>query len=189
VIKKILMLAFCILLIFPTIVSANYFSGGRTSPIFTAYYDSSVSSYGYTSHFDAGRVAWSIPLKVSVSKSSSNSSTYDEYYVGTTTDPTLLGLTLAYKNGPWGTGLHYPATHSDTWVYCTVALYQNNLSTYSYNDVVGVTTHEIGHSLALAHTTAPAVSIMTATTYAGNPTYQPTTYDMNELKSKWGITP
>lgn len=172
----------------PVMASADYLSGGRTSPTFTAYYDSSVASYGYTPHFDAGRNAWAYSIYVRVNKSSSNSSSYDEYYVGNTTDTTLLGLTIPYKDGPWY-GTHEPASATDTWKYCTVSLYDNTMKSgnFGYYDSIGVATHEIGHSLSLAHTTSPYTSVMFYATYAGNPTYSPTTYDWGQLKSKWQL--
>lgn len=52
---------FIISLCFSTIsttVSADIFSGGRTNGIFNAYYDASVSSYGYTTHYDQARQSW-----------------------------------------------------------------------------------------------------------------------------------
>ncbi len=177
-------------LIIPLTVSADYHAGGRTSPIFTAYYDGSVASYGYTAHLDTGRTAWYQVGKVNISKSSSNSSSYDEYYVGTNTDPTLLGAQTPYKNGTVP-GTHVFAGWDGTWKYSVLSLYDNNMNNagFSYNDKVGVAVHEVGHTLALKHTTAPNLSVMASGTWAGNPTYLPTTYDIGQLKAKWGITP
>lgn len=185
--KRIIPLTVAACVLVPSLVFANYWSGGRSSPVKTAYYDSSVSSYGYTPHFDEARNAWSIPLKVNISKSSSNASTYDEYYVGSTAVVDRLGLMIPYKDSTKAPGLKEPATELEQWKYSVVSLYVNYMTEFGYNDRVGVAVHEVGHSLSLSHTSAPYQSVMFYSTYAGNPIFKPTSYDIGQLKTKWGI--
>lgn len=176
--------------IVPISASANTFSGGRSSAIFSAYYDVSVSQYGYTSIYDDGRTNWNgVSSKVTVSKSSSNCSSCDEYYAGTTANNGLLGYTQPYNS------FHVALviTANNTWKYCVLSLYDNQIKASNAGSsgpgltraeiVSSVTTHEIGHSLSLAHSPSGTTSVMTANDITD---FAPNTYDKNELKSKWG---
>ncbi|MFD0698545.1 hypothetical protein ACFQZT_31205 [Paenibacillus sp. GCM10027628] len=177
----------------PISASATTWTGGRTSGIFTAYYDSSVSQYGYTSIFDEGKNNWGgISSKVAITYTSSNTSTSDEYYAGYSSIVGRLGYTQPYKTD--SLGLHQMASTSETWTYCVVSLYDNNIKASKNGSnpdgsltraqiVSSVTTHEIGHSLSLAHSPTGTASVMTANDITNFP---PNTYDKTDLKSKWG---
>ncbi|MDT0124904.1 hypothetical protein Q9R46_19725 [Paenibacillus sp. RRE4] len=162
-----------------SIVSADYWPKGRSSAKFNAYYDSSVSSYGYTSAFDAGREGWNgISSNVAIGKTSSTSGLNDKYYVGTTTNSRLVGQASYYS--PSGTPVDREALRA----YSTVALYHNTLDDkfpgVEYR--TSAATHEIGHTLSLGETTPNVNSVM-------QPLLQKIgvqTYDKNELKAKWG---
>lgn len=166
---------------------ATTFSGGQPDGKFNAFYDSSVSSYGYTPHYDAARAKWNATAtSVNIGKTTSTSSYPDKYYVGTATNPPgscLLGQIAPYKLSG---GSVVSASSSDTWMYSTVAIYHNSMTecvSMSYDEVVSNATHEVGHSLALAHTTGTtSASVM----YQGIQSIGPTTYDKNEIIGKWG---
>jgi len=167
--------------LFASISFADFFSGGRSSAVFYAYYDSSVTSYGYTSHYDAARANWNgISQEVAINKTSSPSGTPDKYYVGTTTTPGLLGRTIPYKASG---GTYVPASTSEQWAYCTVSIYHNTMSDNNMNhsQIVSNATHELGHTLSLAHPTSFQISVMNQ----GIQSIGPTTYDKNQLKAKW----
>jgi len=161
---------------------ADTWSGGRSSALRYTYYDSSVSTYGYGGSFDSARNNWnSISSKVFIYSSLSyNDPKADVYYVGNSSDPTLIGLTNAYKDHS-GT----LAFTTDLWAYCTVTIYDNNMKSNNMNSsqVISNATHEIGHSLSLDH---PYVTSNSAVMKKGIQSIGPTTYDKSELKSKWG---
>jgi hypothetical protein len=193
-VTKFLGIGLICLTVFPLSVSATYHSGGRSSATFSAYYDSSVASYGYTSHYDDGRNNWNALFVpgVAITKTVNNFSTADEYYVGTSSSVGQLGHAAYYKRI---LGVVVPASTSDTWEYSVLSLYHNNVSTATTGSggtskpgltraeiVSSVTTHEIGHSLALAHSPTGVSSVMTANDITNFP---PTSYDKSEIEAKW----
>jgi len=186
--KKAFKIHFIVLAVFillPQMISATTFSGGRTSGIFNAYYDSSVFSYGYSPHFDAGKNNWgSISSKVNITYMNNTTGYPDKYYVGTTSTSGLIGLTQPYKKNLLGSIV--TAGQNDTWLYCTISIYDNQIkgSGLNYNQIVSsATTHEIGHSLSQAHSPSGVSSVMTSSSITD---FAPTLYDKNELISKWG---
>lgn len=165
-----------------SISSADINSGGRSSAKFNAFYDSSVTSYGYKAAYDAGRSNWAgISSKVAIGYTSSSSGLPDKYYVGNTSDPTLLGLSSYFDaNGN-------PVAKTALRAYTTVAIYDNTMvsNNMTYSEVVSNISHELGHSLSLAHTTDPSVT--SSVMFQGIQSIGPQQYDKNQLKSKWGI--
>lgn len=134
---------------------ADIHAGGRSSAKFNAYYDSSVTSYGYKNAYDDGRSNWAgISSKVAIGYTTSSSGTPDKYYVGTTTDPTLIGLASYYDTSA------QPVANSGLRAYTTVAVYHNVMTSNSmdYSEIVSNITHELGHSLSLAHTSDSSVT-------------------------------
>ncbi|MBN7774463.1 hypothetical protein [Clostridium aminobutyricum] len=163
---------------------ADTFTGGRSSAVYKAYFDSSVSSYGYSPHYMAGMSNWNnISSKVSLSITTSTSDYPDKYYIGNTATNGLWGQTAIYKKNLLGQIV--TAQTTDTWVYSTIVLYDNQMKAYNMNaaEVKSTATHEVGHTLSLAHTTASVESVMRegAIQFIG-----PTTYDITQLKAKWG---
>lgn len=168
-------------------------AGGK----FNAWYDSSVSSYGYTPHLDYSRGAWgNISSNVAIGSTTSPSgSSTDEIYVGTTATDGLFGLTVPYVVS-WPSNIMAApapgAAPNRNWDYAVISIYDNQLNAYglkTWTGIIHTTTHEMGHSLALAHTTAAGQvgpSVMTAGTYADRSVTNPNSYDQSELKSKWG---
>ncbi|MFS0728393.1 matrixin family metalloprotease [Paenibacillus sp. 1P07SE] len=161
-----------------SVTSADYNAGGRSSAQFNAWYDSSVASYGYTGIYDSARASWGgISSRVAVGKTTSSAGTPDKYYVGTTTDPELMGL-ASYFNASGS-----PVCITCTRAYTTVALYNNNLpNNYSYR--LSAAIHEIGHSLSLAHTSNELTNSVMQPWLQNIGVQQ---YDMNQLKAKWGV--
>lgn len=177
-------------LIFPGTAFADIWGGvftDRTDAVFDAYYDASVASYGYTDHYDQAREWWSyVSSKVYIGKTTSTSNYPDKYYAGVTEDPDLLGLTINYKKGFLGRIV--TAGFNDDWLYSTVAIYDNNIQSVGLDrdQIMTLTSHELGHTVKLAHTTdSGVVSVMFAYFFDCYPT--PTGYDEGELRTKWGL--
>ncbi|MFE0560676.1 hypothetical protein ABES58_23070 [Paenibacillus lautus] len=173
--------------------NATVFSYKRTTGIFNAYYDYSVAQYGYTSQFDWARSQWSgISSKVSIGKSSKQDKTTDMYFVDNISTSGVYGQVINYKNG----GSNTVDPNVGNWDYSVVILYDNNLASDGLKNDTNIKNsalHEVGHSLALAHTnisnsTERASSVMTAgtDTFKNRNITSPSTYDKGELKYKWG---
>lgn len=162
-----------------TIASADYFSDGRTSNAKPyAWYDASVINYGYTSHYDAGRVYWNSHSAVDIKKSITNSSTYDKYYVGNTSTSGLLGRIPPKNSSGLETGV------DSFWSYVVVTIYDNQMkaqSNYSASYVNMNTAHEIGHSIKMAHAALAYNSVMPQ----GAIPSSLTSYDSGEAGKKW----
>jgi hypothetical protein len=172
--------------------NAASFQGSRNgSGMHTAWYDSSIASYGYTSHFDAARSYWNYSSSnVYISKNSGTHKKYqDRYYVGNTEVKNLIGLAAFYQY-TWYSSKSVEA--DEYWDYCEIIIYENNMrssSNYSDSSVKMNIAHEIGHTLKLAH--APTYygvpyyeSVMNTGFF---PIYSPTTdYDIQSLTNKWG---
>ncbi|MFD7523379.1 matrixin family metalloprotease [Paenibacillus chitinolyticus] len=188
IVKSLVTLTIIGAVLFSNEANANIFSykrdhGGK----FNAWYDSSVSSYGYGPAYDQGRSNWGgITSNVSIGTTSVKSGEdTDEYYVGTTSDPTLLGQNIAYDVG-WPVNIPR-GKNEQNWDYTTNAIYHNNIDKYSNSGFVAryVTTHEIGHSLGIAHTTGENASwsVMKDTVEPNKEIINtPTQYDREQLK-------
>lgn len=147
----------------------------------------SLSSY-YTGIFDQARPYWNgKSSQVSVNKSSTVNSANDAYkvYVGSTSDPTVFGQTVCYTKD-------FASNYSQTslvndWFKCQVTLFDTNMTTYKLTQTQRLQTaiHEIGHTLKLDHSSAPAyTSVMIDSLIDQAST--PQTIDYQDLKSKWG---
>lgn len=187
--------------------NGRYGSGGRIA----AYYEGSVSNYfpsgvNYTNVYDSARAQWSgISSNVAVNKTSSTLNTPDKYYVGTTATPFLFGRITTFYYDYYGNLVQSDPqniTSEDTnsnWVKTHVSLYDNQMNNYGLTTTqrVYVATHEIGHTLKLAHlddtltcTQTPLPSGERSVMQSGdgnvlNWGVQP--YDKRELKAKWGL--
>jgi hypothetical protein len=178
-----LLSVFILAISIPTSAFANFYAGGRSSAKFNAYYDSSVVTYGYEGIYDTARASWGgISSNVAIGKTTSLSGLPDKYYVGSSTDPKLLGLSSYYDaNGN-------PVNNNVPRAFTTFASYNNNLIAYESpgSSAVRISNaiHELGHTLSLAHTTQSGItdSVM----FQGIQTIGPQQYDKNQLKAKWG---
>jgi predicted Zn-dependent protease len=161
---------------------ATIYNGGRISADHPIYYSSSVSSYGYGTHFDQARNNWNVlSTQVNLWKNASSTSQTDDYYIGIATNPpgkVNLGLTSFYDS----TGT--PVANYQTWAYSTVTLYDNSMRQLSMTpeQIIGNATHEVGHSISLDHPAISVSSIMNS----GVQSIPPTTYDKNDVYSAWG---
>lgn len=181
---KLILMSLSILLfssVIGSVVNAEYFSGGRknnASPL--AYYASSVSSYGYTSHYDAGRAYWNSHSQVNIAKTTSTTGRPDIYYIGNSSVSGLLGQIVPYTS----TGSQ--ASVSSYWDYTTVFMYDNQMrasSKYSASTVKYNAAHEIGHTIKMAHVPIPHNSVMVQGFY-NIPSYL-TSFDSGEVTAKW----
>lgn len=183
--SSIFLVCFCFLSL--SVSHADIYTGGRSSGIKYAYYDSSVSNRNYNSKFNAGRAMWDgISSNVSVGFDPLSYNTNDKYYVGSSSTSGLLGLTRPYKLNQ--NGIIVTATANDTWAYATVSVYETNINNFPLkNDAEIISTviaHEIGHTLSLGHSAPQYYSIMQQN--QAITTYPPTSYDRSELIRKWG---
>ncbi|KOY83310.1 hypothetical protein I6G82_06060 [Lysinibacillus macroides] len=185
-----------LLLLMSSVVSADTWFMHRSNKfnsILTAYYDSSVATYGYTSAYDDARARWGgISSDVSISKTTSTNNNPDKYYIGTTASPTLIGRMIPYTKT--STGFITEASVDDDWLYATVRMYYNNMNSFgmNYSQIVSNAVHEIGHSLKLAHpgqgteSSTPVPSGQYSVMNQGIQSIGPQSYDKNELIKKWG---
>ncbi|MBO9609666.1 MAG: hypothetical protein J7639_27165 [Paenibacillaceae bacterium] len=178
--KRLVSIAFVLLsfLSLASISYADYWSGSKTWGGTTIYqYDSSVSSYGYGPHYDAAIANWT-SISSMVTFTSGSHSNADKYYIGETSEAGLLGRIVAYNaSGD-------PTSDNGNWHHVNVSGYHNNMESYSmsYAERISNLTHEVGHSLKLAHPSTSQTSVMNQ----GIQSIGPSTYDQNELKAKWG---
>ncbi|OME89932.1 hypothetical protein BK124_30005 [Paenibacillus amylolyticus] len=177
--------------LFSSFVSADVFPKKRLEGKYSAWYDSSVSSYGYTGSVDAGRQSWNgISSKVNIGKTTvKTGNSTDEVYVGTTTDAETLGQAMPYMIS-WPANIIAPPNLFN-WDYSVISLYHNTISAgkMNTNDLrKSIVSHEFGHALGLAHTTGSnaSKSIMKPKSNSQETIFEPQTYDKAELKSKWG---
>lgn len=161
--------------------SADYLGGGRkdnASP--RAYYHSSVTSYGYVSHYDAGRAYWNSHLQVNITKTPYTTSRPDIYYIGNSSVSGLLGQIIPYNSA----GSQVGAT--SYWDYTTVFMYDNQMraqSTFNSKYTHYNAAHEIGHTIKMAHVSSPYNSVMVSG-WRAIPGYL-TTYDSGQVSAKW----
>ncbi|SDL98714.1 matrixin family metalloprotease [Paenibacillus jilunlii] len=182
-------------LLFSSIVSADTHSprGGNDNGHIQAWYDSSISSYGYTSHFDHAVSTWNgRNANVSISKTLNNSGQVDRYYVGTTTELGLYGRNLWYND----LGISVDPDWF-SWSRSVVSVYDNQLRNhnngvnFTSTRIRHTTAHEVGHSLGLAHTTSSTQVSTSLMTEGNNPSLNrdintPSSYDISELRSLYG---
>lgn len=192
--KKLILSLVALATVLSSIAYADTYNyGQRVTGTFSAWYDSSVASYGYTGKLDWARSKWTgVSSNVSIGYSSTNKSSTDEYYVGTSSTPHLYGHTAFYEKF-LGVGVPQNPNTTD-WDYAVISLYDNNLDADGLkNDtnIKNTATHEVGHSVALDHTTSAANKATSIMTEGSDPLRDrsitaPSTYDKNELKSVWG---
>jgi len=185
----------------PTVIRPlDTWCGGKTGNGTSAtYYDASVSSsqwgFDYTSTFDQARAQWSgISSRVALNKTSSTANNPDKYYVGNTSSAGLLGLTTPYiyRNGVLVDGSQ---NLDDVWEKTNVSIYDNTFQQngFTATERLGTATHELGHSLKLAHPGQGSCRVTaipdgtTAVMVQGRKAYGVQQYDKRELKAFWGL--
>jgi len=183
----------------------RYFGGNITTGLNRpAWYDSSVKSYGYTSHFDTAREYWNRMPGINIWKWDKANNSTDRYYVGTkhprdtTGKIAIYGQQTPYKivNGKAVEVKNY----NEDYNYSVVTIYHNAISEDKLSrSVVNLTAaHEVGHSLKLKHTPRIAIegekgkyvyleyipSVMRQDNYG---LYMPMfRYDLTSVGEKWG---
>jgi Matrixin len=176
----------------PIVANATIYGDKRNGGgVFNAWYDVSVSQKGYTSQLDWARSQWSgISSKVSIGKTTTATISTDQYYIGDTIVAKRYGLATFYKNGS------VADANTTSWDYTTVSIYDSNMvkdGKKNDTNMKCVATHEVGHSVGLAHTnvvnsTLRSQSIMTSAedSFINWNNTTPSDYDKGELKNKWG---
>lgn len=182
---KFIIISFSVLLfssiIFDGVANAEILAGGRKNNAKPyAYYHSSVSNYGYTSNYDAGRAYWNSNSRVNIARTTSTLNRPDFYYIGNTSVSGLLGQIIPYNSS----GILVGA--SDYWDYTTVYMYDNQMRAQTYYTTSRINynaAHEIGHTIKMAHVPIPYNSVMVQGWY--NIPSSLTSYDSGEVNRKW----
>lgn len=183
--SKLIIITFSVLL-FTSIISesvakANYFSGGRKNNAdYFAYYDSSVSSFGYSSNYDTARSYWNASSVVNITRTFSLLYTPDIYYVDNTATSGLLGQVIPYDSSENVVGA------SSYWDHTHVFIYDNQMeaqSPYTTAYINYNASHEVGHTIKMAHTSPPISSVMIQGWYSSPSSLS--VYDSGEADLKW----
>jgi hypothetical protein len=152
------------LFVLPVVALADIFGGDKAHPVTYAWYDDSVSAYGYTPHYDAGREYWNGITDYAhvYSNKGDYVDGHDKYYIGhSNPDPDVVGQMTPFYITWYGE--HLEAWDNDDWDYCVVTMYHENMEyilSYSAGTVKYNAAHEIGHSLKLAHPTHDANTVL-----------------------------
>lgn len=167
-------------LLLPVLTNADIFRNGKTWEGNTRVeFTPSVSDYGYTSIYNQAMDNWrGISSNVTFTTTGSHAY-YDKYHVSTTSSDGLLGRIVPYISSGNTTNLN------SEWGYVRVYVFENTFAEngYSNTDRLATATHEVGHSIKLAHPSGDVSSNMNQG--IGKPS-SPTSYDRSELRRKWG---
>ena len=166
----------------PTTSHADYHSNSRSfygvkydSSIYTTFTYSGVT-YNYWDGYEAARKQWDGKAGLSLAKGSH--AWADTYYVGSTSDPNLLGKVFPVNGSQDFVGM------DQQWLYVKVYIYNNVMSSYnmSYNQRYSNATHEIGHTVKMKH---PASYTGTSVMKQGIQSIGASTWDYQQLNLKW----
>lgn len=161
---------------------ADIHSGTRE--FYGVKYNSSVNStfkhngntYNYRNTFDNARFEWSGHSGISLPKT--EHSWADVYYVGSTSEPGLIGRVFPVN------GYLDNVSMDSNWLFVRVYIYHNNMNklNMSANQRFSNATHEIGHTVKMKHPTSyTGSSVM----HQGIQSIGATSYDYSELSRKW----
>lgn len=134
------------------------------------------TTYYYSNVWEQARKNWHGQAGISLNYSTHNWA--DKYYVGTTSEPNLIGRVF-----PVNGYLDYVGM-DDYWIFVNAYIYSNTMDSknMSYAQRISNATHEIGHTLKLKH---PTDSTKSSVMKQGIQSIGPTSYDYSELKRKW----
>lgn len=171
------------------------FRYGKSNSIIAAYYDPAMSTY-YRGVFDGARANWSgISSNVTVNATSTNSNLPDRYYALDTDTPGLLGRINPFVYNSSGALVGGPEYVNSAWVTVNVFIYINQMQAngMTYSQQVSNATHEIGHSLKMAHPNDASCyysvpqSGESSVMNQGIQNIGPQNFDKRELKRVWGV--
>jgi len=180
--SQFLIVSLSAVIFFGGVVQADTFNGGRKNNAKpSAFYDTSVSTYGYTSHYDAGRAYWNENSNVNITRTFSVLNRPDIYYIDNTAVSGLYGRIYPYNSSGV---LVSPDSY---WDYTTVFMYDNQMratgSNFTSSRVKYNAAHEVGHTIKMAHVPIPYNSVMVQGWW--NIPASITSYDSGEVNSKW----
>lgn len=167
-------------IIFEAADAATYAGGRKGNAKPNVFYSASVSNFGYTSNFDAGRAYWNTNSKVNITKTTSLDNRPDIYYVGNTSNVNVLGVAAGYSSTSTLVAL------TSYWDFATATIYDNSMraqSNYTTSRINYNAAHEIGHTIKMAHVGIPTNSVMVQGWY--NIPTSITSFDSGEVNTKW----
>lgn len=186
--KKFTKLIFAMLLIsffasFTSTASADYHSGTR--PFYGVKYNTSVTntnftysgtSYRYRDTFDQARAEWNGYSGVFLGRT--EHSFADVYYVGSTSDPNLIGKVFPVN------GYGDNVSMDSNWTYVRVYIYHNTMSNKNMrpSQRFSNATHEVGHTVKMKH---PVSYTGSSVMHQGIQSIGSTSWDLSELARKW----
>jgi len=173
---------FVVIISFPLVSKADFWGGGKTwDGHARVEYTPSVASYGYTNIYNAAVNNWrGLSSKVTITVGVGSHPNDDKYHVAETSTPNLLGRIVPYNGSEVGS--------TNYWAYVRVYIYDNTFNNFRFDEDerIGTATHEIGHSLKLAHPLSKSVSAVMHQYDDRDGVVSPTSYDISELRRKWG---
>jgi hypothetical protein len=176
-------------LLFSSIVFADnaephVHAGGFSSASSLKYWtDSSVSSYGYSTHTQHSGAAWNgISSKVSISSQASERGAHIVVYAGSLSNETWWASADYYKSGWFGTWTQVGITDPRDRTRIRINDYKMDQSNFTSDNAKHSITHEFGHALSLGHTTGSSEAM----TQGQLTNINPSSIDKGHLKNKWG---
>ncbi|MDQ1147752.1 hypothetical protein QE429_004579 [Bacillus sp. SORGH_AS 510] len=167
---------------FASSAKADYHAGTR--PFYGVKYDSSVTgtnftyngvTYRYRDMYDKARAEWEY---YGISLGRTEHSFADIYYVGSTSDPSLLGRVFPVN------GYGDNVSMDSNWTYVRVYIYHNVMTSFKMSDKERFSnaTHEVGHTVKMKH---PVSYTGSSVMKQGIQSIGTTAWDINELGKKW----
>lgn len=189
--KCILLIVLCYCVLFNNSFAASgsqyLFTGGfPAANVQSLKYVLSGGDTSYQSLMSSGANMWnSISSKVSVSLNSEGAKV--SIYKSTTTTQGLMGQMFPYYRNRFGS-LVQDTNCTNIWECADVFGYENQMSSYGYNDTnrKSVYCHEMGHALSLAHNDSTTYLIMNSDATNVKIAVLPHSDDKSNLKLKWG---
>ncbi|MGY3714991.1 hypothetical protein ACWE42_05665 [Sutcliffiella cohnii] len=164
--------------------NADYHSGTRTfngvrydSSVINTTFISNGTTYNYRGVYDDARMQWHGKAnRVSLTKY--DHAWNDVYYVGTTSEPNLIGRVFPIDGYLNNVGM------DANWTFVKVYIYNNTMNNKKMDRAQRFSnaTHEIGHTVKMKH---PSDKTVTSVMHQGIQSRGASTWDIQELNKKW----